>query len=663
MAIQMRRGEYDDFDASKMLAGELAVVVSGDPETEGGALYVATAAGSATRVAFANEIPGDATTTSDGLMSAADKAKLDGVAAGAQANVIESISVNGTAVDVNNKNAAISIPQASSDSAGLMTASDKTKLDGIEAGANAYTLPAATTAALGGVKPDGMTVTVDNDGTIHATGSGTIPDGSITGVKIADDTIPDAKLAQAGGVLDTVGAISTPKNLFDKNDPDTTFGKYYAAGGSIATSAQYGSSQLIPVKNGVKYTASFTGLAVNWYDANGDYVTNTAGSTFTSQGYVTPPTSSCVYARFGYQTANVDSFWVHEEAADSVAVPQAPIGIDRVTFSEPKNLFDIDADNDMAGYTNTSGVHQSSTTLGQTDFIPVTQGYFYTTPILNAFVLWFDSSKTLIGSETANNFTYWGKVRPIANASYVKFIFMLSQLDSFYVHSDKPADQRIADAYLPETIAKTLPLEGLTWVSFGDSITAQGKWQPYVIADLGMEHDNCGIGSTPLSGSNANAFWQDARLNAVKAYDPDIVTILGGANDLTDNPVIGTDADLTSKDTDTFIGAYSYIIDNLLTWKPSLRIIILTTTWAHNDGTSYSQTVTYGQFAEACRLVAKYYHLPVVDLYANSGFNQYTMRSSPYNVFSDDAIHPNTMGAKVIASQVIAKMREVMLIH
>ena len=84
MAIQMRRGEYDDFDASKMLAGELAVVVSGDPETEGGALYVATAAGSATRVAFANEVPGDATTTSDGLMSAADKAKLDGIAAGAK---------------------------------------------------------------------------------------------------------------------------------------------------------------------------------------------------------------------------------------------------------------------------------------------------------------------------------------------------------------------------------------------------------------------------------------------------------------------------------------------------------------------------------------------------------------------------------------------------
>lgn len=82
MAIQMRRGAYSDFDASKMLAGELAVVLGGDPETEDGkALYVATGAGVAERVAFADEVVNEpATTTSAGLMSANDKAKLDGLA-------------------------------------------------------------------------------------------------------------------------------------------------------------------------------------------------------------------------------------------------------------------------------------------------------------------------------------------------------------------------------------------------------------------------------------------------------------------------------------------------------------------------------------------------------------------------------------------------------
>nr|DAH29953.1 MAG TPA: hypothetical protein [Caudoviricetes sp.] len=44
------------------------------------------------------------------------------------------------------------IPNASHSSAGVITANDKAKLDGIAVGANNYTLPTATTAALGGIK-------------------------------------------------------------------------------------------------------------------------------------------------------------------------------------------------------------------------------------------------------------------------------------------------------------------------------------------------------------------------------------------------------------------------------------------------------------------------------------------------------------------------------
>lgn len=54
---------------------------------------------------------------------------------------------------------------------GLMSSGDKKKLDGIQAGANNYTLPAATTSTLGGVKPDGKTITISEDGTITAQAS------------------------------------------------------------------------------------------------------------------------------------------------------------------------------------------------------------------------------------------------------------------------------------------------------------------------------------------------------------------------------------------------------------------------------------------------------------------------------------------------------------
>lgn len=194
MAIQMRRGEYDDFDASKMLAGELAVVVSGDPETEGGALYVATAAGSATRVAFANEVPGDATTTSDGLMSAADKAKLDGVAAGAQANVIESVSVNGNNATVTGKAAAVTIPEATDAASGVMGAGDKAKLDGIAAGAKKVTITETTRGSGAQV----VSFTVQNpDGTFEFTPTAVKADsnGYVDMTSVANGSIPNSKLA------------------------------------------------------------------------------------------------------------------------------------------------------------------------------------------------------------------------------------------------------------------------------------------------------------------------------------------------------------------------------------------------------------------------------------------------------------------------------------
>ena len=204
-----------------------------------------------------------------------------------------------------------------------------------------------------------------------------------------------------------------------------------------------------------------------------------------------------------------------------------------------------------------------------------------------------------------------------------------------------------------------LPLAGKKIVFFGDSIVYRWTWEEMVTNAVGGTPINCGIGSTPLSGSDANAFWQETRLNAVKNANPDYIVILGGANDLVLNPVIGSSSDLTSKDTSKFIGAYSYIINNLLTWKPSVKIVIMSTTYAHNDGADYSQTVRYKDFAAASKLVAEYYKLPYVDLYNESGFNSYTMGSGANAIYADDHIHPNGNGSKIIASMVVDKLKQI----
>ena len=59
-----------------------------------------------------------ATTSAAGLMSAADKTKLDNVASGAQVNTIESISANGTALEISGKN--VDIPVATAQADGLL---------------------------------------------------------------------------------------------------------------------------------------------------------------------------------------------------------------------------------------------------------------------------------------------------------------------------------------------------------------------------------------------------------------------------------------------------------------------------------------------------------------------------------------------------------------
>ncbi|MDB6496947.1 hypothetical protein PMN81_03580 [Bifidobacterium pseudocatenulatum] len=93
--------------------------------------------------------------------------------AAAQARVLDITALAPVTVTRTDETAAITVAQATSSADGLLAAADKKKLDGIQSGANKYTLPVASTATLGGVKPDGTTITIGPDGTITAQSSAT----------------------------------------------------------------------------------------------------------------------------------------------------------------------------------------------------------------------------------------------------------------------------------------------------------------------------------------------------------------------------------------------------------------------------------------------------------------------------------------------------------
>ena len=146
-----------------------------------------------------------ATQSTNGLMSAADKTKLDGVTAGAnkythprytaRASGLYKVTVDSTghvsaaaAVDKSDITA-LGIPEsdttysaATTSAEGLMSAADKTKLDGVTAGANKYTHPSYTARASGLYK-----VTVDSTGHVSAATAVTKSDITALGIPIGED--------------------------------------------------------------------------------------------------------------------------------------------------------------------------------------------------------------------------------------------------------------------------------------------------------------------------------------------------------------------------------------------------------------------------------------------------------------------------------------------
>lgn len=127
-------------------------------------------------IAVANDgtISGDysaATTSAAGLMSAADKTKLDGIDPSSYVVTVDSAMSSTSENPVQNKviTAALGGKVDTVSGKGLSTNdytdAEKTKLSGIEAGANNYSLPAATGSALGGVIV-GANLSVDANGTI-----------------------------------------------------------------------------------------------------------------------------------------------------------------------------------------------------------------------------------------------------------------------------------------------------------------------------------------------------------------------------------------------------------------------------------------------------------------------------------------------------------------
>jgi hypothetical protein len=200
-----------------------------------------------------------ATTLLAGLMTNTDKTKLDGIAAGAQVNVATNLGYTGAATTgtvTSSTGTNATLPAATTSVAGLLTGTDKTKLDGIAAGAqvNVATNLSVTGGTTAGPTINSSTGTNATIPTASASASGAVTTGAQTfaGVKTFSTAIAVTGTSKAAGQF--YAGTTAPTNTTRLNYDGALHATSFVGNGSGLTNLPAPTS----VANYQAFTASGT---------------------------------------------------------------------------------------------------------------------------------------------------------------------------------------------------------------------------------------------------------------------------------------------------------------------------------------------------------------------------------------------------------------------
>ena len=506
-----------------------------------------------------------------------------------------------------------------------------------------------------------------------------LDDSCVTTSKLGDTCVATSKIASNAITIDKTNYINTyPLNLF--NSSDIIENGYYNENGTWVSNTGLISSGLIPVTPRLPYTSSRYGFGtiVTFWKADGTFL---IGYKYSSNFTYTIAPQGSVYVRFSFATTDENKsvyqnkyipndfeYKIDDEIKiNNNNIAKEGLSSDKLDFTEcgEDNLYNP---NDIitGGYYESTGVWTAGTGMISTGLISVTPGLPYTASnaITGCVTTFWDSSKNFISGQRAYGSV--GYVVAPANSKYLRTSFAVSAINKKVVQGKVcPSVCYGSDKILIPNLRVTSEnvsngWKNKKWVSYGDSITWYGYWQPNVAEEFGLNHTNLGVSGSCIAGTSTNAMWQTSRLNAVKNANPDVITILGGANDMYQSLSIGDDTEfskeLSSKNTSLFKGAYSYIIESLLTWKPTLKVFLLTTTWGKLEYNDATTGLNYRDFAKATKEIAWYYGLPCIDLRGEMGLN--AMTASTYLMDDGYNIHPNAEGSKLMSKIVISRFKD-----
>lgn len=263
-----------------------------------------------------------------------------------------------------------------------------------------------------------------------------------------------------------------------------------------------------------------------------------------------------------------------------------------------------------------------------------------------------------------------------ANAAYMRLGIYISSTGSATHENFDPTNVIVTESAKPcidSTFVQTPArptLNGLKWIGVGDSITednfrATYHYWSYIQAETGLNFVNMGVSGTgyKAEGSGDKAFYK--RVPSM-ATDADIITILGGVNDIVlSNATIGTASDTG---TETICGCVNTTIDAIETLYPAhmpLGIISPLPTYCSDTTVNVNpyqrpddDTCRMAVFVEQLALICKHRGIPFLDLFHQSNLRPWHAEcNAKYFSCNDapngDGLHPNGHGHRTIYRQIM----------
>lgn len=197
----------------------------------------------------------------------------------------------------------------------------------------------------------------------------------------------------------------------------------------------------------------------------------------------------------------------------------------------------------------------------------------------------------------------------------------------------------------------------------GDSITegvgASSKEKCYVSVFekiSGADVTNLGISGTRIARQQKNMIneiWDSneflTRVDKIPK-DTQIIAIFGGTNDYGhgDAPF----GNMNDRTADTFFGALHMLSAAVIERFPAATVFFMTPLKRYDEyQKNASNSLTLESYADAVKSVAKYYSIPVLDLYAEAGMQPCIEAQNKY--YFADGVHPNDTGHERVAKKVM----------